>query len=80
MTTEQAAGTFRAVDTIRPFSIKTYDVGSDFRAWLFYETRTDAFLATDRDNEWRDGGRRGRSCVRRVHVRLLLQASQPIRY
>ena len=55
MTTEQSAGTFRAVDTIRPFGIKTYDVNFDFVSWFFFRTETDAFLATDIDNEWRDG-------------------------
>ena len=55
MTTEQSGRTFRAVDTIRPFGIKTYDVNFDFVAWNFFRTETDAFLATDIDNEWTDG-------------------------
>ena len=55
MTTEQAAGTYRAVDTIRPFGIKTYDVNFNAYAWNNYMAETDAFLATDRDNEWTDG-------------------------
>ena len=56
MTTEQAAGTYRAVDTIRPFGIKTYDMGSNFLAWLrLGKTGNDLYLASDIDNDWRDG-------------------------
>jgi thermolysin len=55
MTAESAAGTHRAVDNIRPFGIKTYDVGFDFGAWNAYQADQDSFLATDTDNEWRDG-------------------------
>ena len=56
MTTEQAAGTYRAVDTIRPFGIKTYDMGSNFLAWLrLGKTGNDLDLASDIDNDWRDG-------------------------
>lgn len=55
MSVEMAAGTHRAVDMLRPFGIKTYDVGFDFSAWNRYRAETDAFLATDSDNEWRDG-------------------------
>ena len=55
MTTEQAAGTFRAVDTIRPFGIKTYDVGFDYWAWYDFETEEDSYLASDPDNMWEDG-------------------------
>ena len=55
MTSQEAAGTFRAVDTLRPFGIKTYDVNFNFLAWFLDRTRIDAFLATDSDNEWRDG-------------------------
>jgi Zn-dependent metalloprotease len=40
---------------LRPFDIKTYDVRFDFEAWLLYLSATDSFLATDLDNEWRDG-------------------------
>ena len=55
MTVEQAAGTHRAVDRIRPFGIRTFDVNFDFRTWNRYAADTPAFLATDADNEWRDG-------------------------
>ena len=55
MSVEMAAGTYRAVDRLRPFGIKTYNVGFDFPAWNEYRAKTDAFLATDSDNEWRDG-------------------------
>ena len=55
MTSQAAAGTFRAVDTIRPFGIKTYDVNFDFTSWNNFEANTDDFLATDADNEWHDG-------------------------
>ena len=55
MTSQSAAGTYRAIDTVRPFGIKTYDVNFDVKSWAFYEAVTDAFLATDGDNEWRDG-------------------------
>ena len=55
MTVQEAAGTFRAVDTVRPYGIRTYDVGFDFARWNSYQADTDAFLATDADNEWRDG-------------------------
>ena len=55
MTSQPAAGTFRAVDTVRPFGIKTYDVNFDFTSWFSFEAATDALLATDGDNEWRDG-------------------------
>ena len=55
MTAEMAAGTHRAVDRIRPFGIKTYDVNFNFRAWNSYDADQDSFLATDGDNEWRDG-------------------------
>lgn len=55
MTAEMAAGTHRAVDRIRPFGIKTYDVDFNFGAWNSYNAEKDSFLATDRDNEWRDG-------------------------
>ena len=55
MTSQEAVGTFRAVDTIRPFGIKTYDVNFNAYAWNNYMADTDAFLATDRDNEWTDG-------------------------
>jgi thermolysin len=55
MSVERAAGTNRAVDILRPFGIRTYDVGFDFLAWLFYEAESDEYLATDADNEWRDG-------------------------
>ena len=55
MTVEQAAGTYRAVDTVRPFGIRTFDVRFNFNAWNRYASDTPAFLATDADNEWRDG-------------------------
>ena len=55
MTAEMAAGTHRAVDRVRPFGIKTYDVNFNFGAWNSYNAERDSFLATDRDNEWRDG-------------------------
>jgi bacillolysin len=55
MSVESAAGTNRAVDRLRPFGIRTYDVNFDFDSWNFYLADTDAFLATDADNEWRDG-------------------------
>lgn len=55
MTSEIAAGTHRAVDRLRPFGIKTYDVDFNFGAWNTYNAARDAFLATDTDNEWRDG-------------------------
>jgi thermolysin len=55
MSVESAAGTNRAVDRLRPFGIRTYDVGFDYDSWNAYEADTDAFLATDGDNEWRDG-------------------------
>ncbi len=55
MSVQAAAGTNRAVDVLRPFGIRTYDVGFDFEAWFFYEAETDNYLATDSDNEWRDG-------------------------
>ncbi len=55
MAAEMAAGTHRAVDRVRPFGIKTYDVNFDFGAWISYNAAQDFFLATDRDNEWRDG-------------------------
>jgi len=55
MSVQAAAGTNRAVDVLRPFGIRTYDVGYDFESWFFYEAETDNYLATDSDNEWRDG-------------------------
>ena len=55
MTSEQAAGTYRAVDMIRPFGIKTYDVNFNYNAWNSFKTETDSFLATDSDNKWHDG-------------------------
>jgi thermolysin len=55
MTVENAAGTHRAVDRVRPFGIKTYDVNFAFNVWNAYMADQDAFLATDSDNEWRDG-------------------------
>jgi bacillolysin len=55
MSVEAASGTHRAVDILRPFGIRTYDVGFDYESWLFYEAETDADLARDSDNEWRDG-------------------------
>jgi thermolysin len=55
MSVERAAGTNRAVDVLRPFGIRTYDVGFNFLAWNFYAAERDEFLATDSDNEWRDG-------------------------
>ncbi len=55
MSVESASGTNRAVDQLRPFGIKTYDVHFDYDAWNYYMSDTDAFLATDADNEWRDG-------------------------
>ena len=55
MTAEMAAGTHRAVDRLRPFGIKTYDVNFNFDAWNTYNAAGDSFLATDSDNEWRDG-------------------------
>ncbi len=55
MSVERAAGTNRAVDVLRPYGIRTYDVGFDFESWFFYEAETDDFLAIDADNEWRDG-------------------------
>ena len=55
MSVQAAAGTNRAVEVLRPFGIRTYDVGFDFESWFFYEAETDDFLATDSDNEWRDG-------------------------
>ena len=48
-------GRVLAQDAVRPFGIKTYDVNFDVKSWAFYEAVTDAFLATDGDNEWRDG-------------------------
>ena len=60
MTTEQAFGTFIAADTIRPFGIKTYDMGFLFSRWFrlrFESSRTakELYVASDIDNEWRDG-------------------------
>ncbi len=55
MSVQAASGTNRAVDVLRPFGIRTYDVGFDFLAWYYYEAERDAYLATDSDNEWRDG-------------------------
>jgi thermolysin len=55
MSVEARSGTHRAVDDLRPFGIRTYDVGFDFEAWFFYESATDDYLASDFDNEWRDG-------------------------
>jgi thermolysin len=55
MSVEAAAGTNRAVDILRPFGIRTYDVGFNYLAWYFYEAERDEYLATDADNEWRDG-------------------------
>lgn len=55
MTAEQAAGTHRAIDSIRPFGIRTFDVDFDFRAWNAYAADRPSFIATDPDNEWRDG-------------------------
>ena len=55
MTSQEAAGTFRAVDTIRPFGIKTYDVQFNYLAWDRFATEKDYYLATDRDNMWEDG-------------------------
>jgi thermolysin len=55
MSVQAAAGTNRAVDVLRPFGIRTYDVQFDFLAWNFYEAERDEYLATDADNEWRDG-------------------------
>jgi thermolysin len=55
MTVETAAGTNRAVDVLRPFGIRTYDVGYDYWSWYYYEADQARFLATDSDNDWRDG-------------------------
>lgn len=55
MSVESAAGTNRAVDRLRPFGIRTYNVDFDYDSWNYYLADTDAFLATDADNEWRDG-------------------------
>src|SRR3990172_10001663 len=55
MSVQAAGGTSRAVDVLRPFGIRPCDVGFDFESWFFYEAETDEFLATDSDNEWRDG-------------------------
>ncbi len=55
MSVEAASGTHRAVDILRPFGIRTYDVGFDYESWFFYEAETDDFLAIDSDNEWKDG-------------------------
>ena len=56
MTTKQAADTFKAVDTIRPFGIKTYDMGFNFLGWLrIGREGNDLYLASDLDNDWRDG-------------------------
>jgi thermolysin len=55
MSVEARSGTHRAVDDLRPFGIRTYDVGFDYEAWFFYESATDDYLATDSDNQWSDG-------------------------
>ena len=55
ITVEQAAGTYRAVDRVRPFGIRTFDVRFNFNTWNRYAADTPAFLATDGDNEWNDG-------------------------
>jgi thermolysin len=55
MSVEAAAGTNRAVDLLRPFGIRTYDVGFHYLSWFYYEAERDEYLATDADNEWRDG-------------------------
>ena len=55
ITVEQAAGTYRAVDRVRPFGIRTFDVRFNFNTWKRYAADTPAFLATDGDNEWQDG-------------------------
>jgi thermolysin len=55
VTIQEAAGTHRAVDTIRPFGITTYDVRFNFDTWNTYRAATDAFIATDADNLWEDG-------------------------
>ena len=53
---EYASGVFVAVDTIRPFGIKTYDVTHVGVAWNFYDAEYDAYLATKYGNdEWKDG-------------------------
>ncbi|MGH9336658.1 MAG: M4 family metallopeptidase, partial [Vicinamibacteria bacterium] len=55
MSVEAAAGTNRAVDALRPYGIRTYDVNFDFESWFNYLAEADEFLATDSDNDWRDG-------------------------
>ncbi|HXV59756.1 MAG TPA: M4 family metallopeptidase, partial [Vicinamibacteria bacterium] len=55
LSVEMAAGTNRAVDMLRPFGIKTFDVGFDFLSWNSFMADTDEFLAVDSDNEWEDG-------------------------
>jgi thermolysin len=55
MSVESRAATNRAMDVLRPFGIRTYDVNFDYVSWYFYLADSDSFLATDRDNEWRDG-------------------------
>jgi thermolysin len=55
MSVEASSGTNRAVDRLRPYGIRTYDVGFDYEAWFYYEAGTDSYLAVDADNQWGDG-------------------------
>ena len=77
------AGQFVTSDELRPASIQTYDMkGDPFRSEDFLERRITLSvndLASDSDNDWT--GRRGRrrARLRRVDLRLLLQALRPAR-
>ena len=52
---EMSGGEYRAVDVLRPFNIRTYNVKFDFRAWARLRAQGHFYIAKDSDNEWRDG-------------------------
>lgn len=58
MPAEDASGSYRAVDRLRPPALVTYDLRFDVDAWALYFAGgrlPGDYVARDDDNDWRDG-------------------------
>ena len=78
-----AAGGFSARDLLRPPLVETDDMKGDRSPDVDYldgiTSARPADVAADSDNNWTDGAVNRRACLRRLHLRLLLQAVRAAR-
>ena len=74
---------FVTTDRLRPPAINTYDMRGDYVRAINYLNGvidlTPSDLGTDSDNVWTDSARCRRPCLRRLDLRLLLQALRSAR-